>query len=74
MKCKKCKGRAVVTASKRDKDGLSTRRRRKCNACGYRFSTIESETSTDYKIEYFNLRDRLQELLYGKGALYDANI
>lgn len=42
MNCPKCKERdSRVVDSRIAKDGLSIRRRRECQKCGYRFTTVE---------------------------------
>lgn len=42
MKCRQCKSEETkVLESRESKDGLTVRRRRECQHCGYRFTTFE---------------------------------
>lgn len=64
MNCPKCKERdSRVIDSRIAKDGLSIRRRRECQKCGYRFTTVEeivreglSVRKRDGRIESFDRR------------------
>ena len=64
MNCPKCKaGDSRVVDSRIAKDGLSIRRRRECQKCGYRFTTVEevlregiSVRKRDGRLEEFDRR------------------
>ncbi len=64
MNCPKCKERdSRVIDSRIAKDGLSIRRRRECQKCGYRFTTVEeivreglSVRKRDGRLEAFDRR------------------
>jgi transcriptional repressor NrdR len=64
MNCPKCKERdSRVIDSRIAKDGLSIRRRRECQKCGYRFTTVEeivreglSVRKRDGRLEPFDRR------------------
>lgn len=64
MNCPKCKERdSRVIDSRIAKDGLSIRRRRECQKCGYRFTTVEeivreglSVRKHDGRLEAFDRR------------------
>ena len=51
MNCPKCKERdSRVIDSRIAKDGLSIRRRRECQKCGYRFTTVEEIVREDLSV------------------------
>lgn len=64
MNCPKCKERdSRVIDSRIARDGLSIRRRRECQKCGYRFTTVEeivreglSVRKRDGRVEAFDRR------------------
>jgi transcriptional regulator NrdR family protein len=58
MQCPRCKSDKVITVDSRPFEGL-TRRRRECQVCRVRFTTLEV-----MELEYKNLK--------GKAALLDA--
>lgn len=51
MNCPKCRERdSRVIDSRIAKDGLSIRRRRECQKCGYRFTTVEEIVREDLSV------------------------
>jgi len=51
MNCPKCRERdSRVIDSRIAKDGLSIRRRRECQKCGYRFTTVEEVLREDLSV------------------------
>jgi transcriptional repressor NrdR len=51
MNCPKCKEKdSRVIDSRIAKDGLSIRRRRECQKCGYRFTTVEEIVREDLSV------------------------
>lgn len=55
MQCPKChKTSTNVYDTRISKNGKSTRRRRECTNCGYRFTTIEEVKVLDLKVEKRN--------------------
>ncbi|MBN1403176.1 MAG: transcriptional repressor NrdR [Opitutales bacterium] len=70
MNCPRCRERdSRVIDSRIAKDGLSIRRRRECQKCGYRFTTVEeivreglSVRKRDGRIESFDRRKVLSGL------------
>jgi transcriptional repressor NrdR len=59
MKCRQCKSEETkVLESRESKDGLTVRRRRECQNCGYRFTTFErSEELPVYVIKRSGARE-----------------
>lgn len=78
MKCKKCGGETRVIDS-RCNNSSGIRRRRICEQCGERFTTIEKPKENEVKdfsytkeiLEKATIRGLAEYLLYGK--LYDKN-
>lgn len=57
MRCPKCHADDVkVIDSRTIKDGLGVRRRRECNLCNYRFTTLEEVVNLELKVIKKNSR------------------
>ncbi len=51
MKCPRCESDDVkVIDSRNSREGFSVRRRRECNGCGHRFSTLEEVVPTEMAV------------------------
>lgn len=64
--CPKCGNKSGVTHNKPQDDG-TVERRRKCEICGFRFSTVEVALDTFSRLK--NLVDAIRSITRGTGSI-----